>query len=44
MNKLKFKTKKEYAEYLTFKVVQVIKWNEAVEDYVLSYDDLYIRE
>ena len=44
MNKLKFKTKKEYAEYLIFKAVQVIKWNDDVEDYVLSDDDLYLRD
>ena len=43
MDKLKFNSKKDYAEYLTLKKVQVIDGFENVEDYVLSDDDLYLR-
>ena len=44
MDKLKFNSKKDYAEYLTYKVVQVIDGFDNVEDYVLSDEDLYLRE
>ena len=43
MDKLKFMCKKDYAAYLTYKVVQVIDGFDDVSDYVLSDDDLYLR-